>query len=748
MIAKIQSTQSTQRRQRKPAVTPSTFKEGDRVEIIVPEGRAPLTHIPEGAVGTVTYIGRRTQIKGSLYIALDHPPDKNKRNDVLVDVQRLKLLVELPEPEKRLDLVSVGEGDRVRGRTLKGDRVRGRTLKGDVVEGVVESLGIKYVKLTTGKSVWIESVEIIERAASPVETDEIQVVAIVPDLFRKFEKLVSCEKLIQDKIKGIFEWDERDWVAIGSSADFVVAVEVVSQLRWGKPTYSYRDNPGSYTGQLVKHRQRYYVLTDIKIKFVPIENTVLSQLKLLIENVTDNLFWMDECSSIYAPEQDNFEAYKTWEIHIDRDLSSEDTFAGIDLVHRASGGWWGVSKAKLGWSDEAEAIEWTKQIIDQVEAIKARLNDDSEQDPTPIAESYDRQPTQDEVDEANWGYQSDIKETSILSQLLEKHGLEPIQAAYFQGHQPSKYAAFSEWQLFYDSNLGWMGLIYQPSNEAWIKDTELNFGEAIIWLQALIPPIEHEWLEAKGQLSLLSQPSTLSTLETEIEQIYSQAQESEETAIRAGRSAVQLYYELGGKLLEAKAQIKHGEWLPWLKARNIPERKAQRAIEIVNNWDVVSKSDTVTDLTLSDVSKLLKASKRLKAESEPTLPQPQKDAAAPEIVTAEVHGFADTARVAPSASPQISETLGVNVSEISASSTAPHQPSELAVEAPVQPTSAPIEVVEAPVLVDSASSDPDFKFSVYGLELSGNQLFKLETHANESGLSIVEYLIQMVDNLP
>lgn len=103
--------------------------------------------------------------------------------------------------------------------------------------------------------------------------------------------------------------------------------------------------------------------------------------------------------------------------------------------------------------------------------------------------------------------------------------------------------------------------------------------------------------------------SPLSTLESEIEQLYSDVHQAEQMATLAGRLAVHLYHSLGEKLLEAKSQIKHGQWLPWLKERNIPERKAQRAVEIARGWDVISKTEGMTELTLSYALSLLKAPK-------------------------------------------------------------------------------------------------------------------------------------------
>src|SRR5262245_41395033 len=53
----------------------------------------------------------------------------------------------------------------------------------------------------------------------------------------------------------------------------------------------------------------------------------------------------------------------------------------------------------------------------------------------------------------------------------------------------------------------------------------------------------------------------------------------------------------GNLLLEAKAQLPHGQWLPWLKEHcQIPERSAQRYMELSRHAPI--KSDNLADLTI------------------------------------------------------------------------------------------------------------------------------------------------------
>lgn len=52
--------------------------------------------------------------------------------------------------------------------------------------------------------------------------------------------------------------------------------------------------------------------------------------------------------------------------------------------------------------------------------------------------------------------------------------------------------------------------------------------------------------------------------------------------------------EIGKRLVEAKAQLSHGEWLPWLEKKvEFSERSAQQYIRL---WKEYGKSATVADL--------------------------------------------------------------------------------------------------------------------------------------------------------
>jgi hypothetical protein len=65
----------------------------------------------------------------------------------------------------------------------------------------------------------------------------------------------------------------------------------------------------------------------------------------------------------------------------------------------------------------------------------------------------------------------------------------------------------------------------------------------------------------------------------------------------------------GDLLFEAKAQLNHGQWLPWLESCGISERTAQRCMRLARNRTVIeAKSDTlVTDVSITGALGMLAA---------------------------------------------------------------------------------------------------------------------------------------------
>lgn len=85
-------------------------------------------------------------------------------------------------------------------------------------------------------------------------------------------------------------------------------------------------------------------------------------------------------------------------------------------------------------------------------------------------------------------------------------------------------------------------------------------------------------------------------INTEHERAFGKAREALEHARRAG--------EL---LLQAKAAVDHGQWLPWLAANvAFSERTAQGYMRLAARWDTLqTKSATVADLGLRDALKCM-----------------------------------------------------------------------------------------------------------------------------------------------
>ena len=99
---------------------------------------------------------------------------------------------------------------------------------------------------------------------------------------------------------------------------------------------------------------------------------------------------------------------------------------------------------------------------------------------------------------------------------------------------------------------------------------------------------------------LTEQTGSLSSLAEQINHEHQQAEDSAKKAISHALAA-------GRLLVEAKSQVKHGEWLPWLKANcDVSDRQAQRYMKLADNWQAIeSKNDTGSDLTVTSDWRLL-----------------------------------------------------------------------------------------------------------------------------------------------
>jgi hypothetical protein len=67
----------------------------------------------------------------------------------------------------------------------------------------------------------------------------------------------------------------------------------------------------------------------------------------------------------------------------------------------------------------------------------------------------------------------------------------------------------------------------------------------------------------------------------------------------------------GDLLMEAQAQLKHGQWLPWLKSCGISQRTAQRYMRLARNRSLIEANATpVSDLGVSGALALLSVPRR------------------------------------------------------------------------------------------------------------------------------------------
>jgi Protein of unknown function (DUF3102) len=97
--------------------------------------------------------------------------------------------------------------------------------------------------------------------------------------------------------------------------------------------------------------------------------------------------------------------------------------------------------------------------------------------------------------------------------------------------------------------------------------------------------------------------------------------EHEATAI-AMRRGVEHAMAAGTLLIEAKAQLDHGQWLPWLAEHcAMSERTAQLYMRLAKRRpELEAKAQCIADLTIQDAAKLLAAAFEVIAVDEPTFP--------------------------------------------------------------------------------------------------------------------------------
>lgn len=87
--------------------------------------------------------------------------------------------------------------------------------------------------------------------------------------------------------------------------------------------------------------------------------------------------------------------------------------------------------------------------------------------------------------------------------------------------------------------------------------------------------------------------------------------------LEAMQAGLQHALKCGNLLLEAKAMVPHGEWLPWLADNcQVSERSAQAYMRVAQHWPELSKSATVADLTYREALQLLAENKPSEVLSE------------------------------------------------------------------------------------------------------------------------------------
>ena len=90
----------------------------------------------------------------------------------------------------------------------------------------------------------------------------------------------------------------------------------------------------------------------------------------------------------------------------------------------------------------------------------------------------------------------------------------------------------------------------------------------------------------------MNQSNRLAVLAHEINTAHTNAQQHAQKSVESAISA-------GEALLEAKEQLKHGEWLPWLRDNcKVSERSARVYIRLAKHKDEVLKSADAADLTI------------------------------------------------------------------------------------------------------------------------------------------------------
>lgn len=106
---------------------------------------------------------------------------------------------------------------------------------------------------------------------------------------------------------------------------------------------------------------------------------------------------------------------------------------------------------------------------------------------------------------------------------------------------------------------------------------------------------------------------------TPLDTLGAEIRHEHEMATRCAIDALGHARAAGEKLIEAKGNLKHGEWLPWLEA-NFPatEQTARNYMRVATRWaELESNGKRVFDLPLRDALKLLAGPREEQPAEEP-----------------------------------------------------------------------------------------------------------------------------------
>ena len=86
-----------------------------------------------------------------------------------------------------------------------------------------------------------------------------------------------------------------------------------------------------------------------------------------------------------------------------------------------------------------------------------------------------------------------------------------------------------------------------------------------------------------------------------------QIEREHQAAIGAARSAIEHAIRCGNLLLEAKAQVGHGGWLPWIEANvSFGARQAQKYMHLANHADALPNANSGSHLSINEALEVLR----------------------------------------------------------------------------------------------------------------------------------------------